>query len=36
MPDETVDNELDPFNYVLADADMLEFFNSKSEDEEIS
>ena len=34
VPDETVDNELDPYDDALADADMLELFNSNSEDGE--
>ena len=30
MPDETVDNEWDPYDDALADADMLELFISNS------
>ena len=32
VPDGTVDNELDPYYDALADADMLELYNSNSED----
>ena len=32
MSDETVDNECDPYDDALTDADMLELFNSNSED----
>ena len=34
VPDETVYNEWDPYNDALTEADMLELFNSNSEDEE--
>ena len=33
MQDETVDNEWDPYDNALTDADMLELFNSNSEDD---
>ena len=34
VPDITVDNKWYPYDDALADADMLELFNSNSEDEE--
>ena len=36
VPDETVDNEWDPYDDALTDADMLELLSSNSEDEEKS
>ena len=36
VPDETVDNDWDPFDDALADADMSELVNSSREDEEKS